>query len=78
MANYNVLAKVNQIVTKDVQLLIKANDPEDAEDKARTALMDYPGPVADRDVRRISTIKTNHWVPRDIDIVTIEKEGVGG
>lgn len=74
MANYNVLAKVDQIVTKEVQLLIKAGSEEEAEEIARTALMDYPGPIAGKDVRRIVTNKANYWIPRDINIVTVEKE----
>lgn len=74
MANYNVLAKIDQIVTKEVQLLISANSEEEAISKTREALEVYPQPIKVVGINRLVTNKSRYWIPRDIEIVTVEEE----
>ena len=74
MPKYIMIAKVNQIVTKEVQLLVSAGSEEEAEDKARQALQVYPKPVEVEGVDRMVTNKSNYWIPRDIEITKIKEE----
>lgn len=74
MAEYNVLAKVDQIVTKEVEILVTASSEEEAMAKAREALQTYPEKVLDNSVRRILTNKSHYWIPRDIQFVKVEEE----
>lgn len=74
MPEYVMTAKVNQIVTKEVQLLVTARSEEEADNKARRALQTYPKEVAVEGVNRILTKKSMYWIPRDIDITFIREE----
>lgn len=74
MANYDILAKINQIVTKEVRLSVSAGSEEEAIAKATEALQTYPKAIVKNGIRRILTTKSNYWIPRDIDIVTVKEE----
>lgn len=75
MTAYSILAKVDQIVTKEVLLLIEAETPEDAQAIAKEVLEVYPAPVPENPmVHRIVTKKIQHWIPRSIDFVATKEE----
>lgn len=74
MPSYIMIAKVDQIVTKEVQLLVNAGSEEEAEDMARRALQTYPKPVEEPGVARMVTNKAHYWIPRDIEITKIKEE----
>lgn len=74
MTTYNVRAKVDQIVTKEIQLLVVASSEDEAVSKTREALEVYPQPVTVPGVRRVVTDKARYWIPRDIEIVEIEED----
>lgn len=74
MPSYKLTAKVDQIVTKTVQLTVTASCEEDAQAKAREALNEYPKPVAVAGVYRIVTVGSNYWIPKSIDFVSTEQQ----
>lgn len=74
MKTYNVVAKVDQIVTKEVHLTIAAGSEEEAEAKARDALQTYPEPVEDRNVKRIVTAKQHYWIPKSVEFGQTREE----
>lgn len=74
MANYEVLAKVDQIVTKEVQLIVVAGSEEEAMEKAREALQTYPEPVEQQGVKRMVTNKSHYWIPKSIEFVKVAEE----
>jgi hypothetical protein len=75
MAEYSIKAKVDQIVTKEVQLLVEASSEAEAMDKARAALHIYPATIEPgKGVKRILTVKSHYWIPRNIDFSDIKKE----
>jgi hypothetical protein len=78
MKTYNIVAKVDQIVTKEVFLIVEANSEGLALDKARAALQEYPDPVTEPGIKRIVTEKSKYWIPRNIDFVEIKKEEKNG
>lgn len=70
---FKITAQVDQIVTKEVQLLIEARTEEEAQEKARDALSTYPEPVSTPGVLRIVTNKSHYWIPKSIDFLRIKK-----
>lgn len=74
MTTYVVLAKVDQIVTKEVWLEVTAGSEEEASKKAVDALQEYPKAIQETGVNRVVTIKSNYWIPRSIDIIKITEE----
>ena len=68
MTTFRVVAEIDQIVTKKVQLLVEAESSDLAEQKALDALHDYPKAVGVEGVHRIVTVKSNYWIPKSIDI----------
>lgn len=70
---YRVTATVDQIVTKEVQLLIEARTEEEAQEKARDALQTYPEAVTTPGVKRIVTNKSHYWIPKSIEFLRIKK-----
>ena len=74
MAKFEVVAEVNQLVTKKVRLLVKARNKEAAALKTHEALQEYPDPVTVRGVERIQTVDIQHWVPRDIEVKKVSEE----
>jgi hypothetical protein len=75
MPAYSIIVKIDQIVTKDVQLLIEADTPEAAEAKARGALEVYPAPIPyDPMIHRIVTKKSHYWIPKSIEVVAIKED----
>ena len=71
---YTLKVKIDQIVTKEVRLLVVAASEDEAIEKSREALMIYPEPIETKGIRRIQTVNSRYWIPRDIDVVSI-KEG---
>jgi len=74
MPSYSVIAKVDQIVTREVQLQVIASSEEEAEAKAREALGEYPKPVTVEGVRRVLVKKDQYWIPRNIDCRTTKEK----
>lgn len=74
MTEFVLKARVNQIVTKEVLLLVEAGSEEDAMAKAREALNEYPKEVTVRGIKRMVTEKSNYWIPRDIEFIKEEPE----
>ena len=74
MPSYIMIAKVDQIVTKEVQLLVVAGSEEEAEDKARQALQMCPKPVTVDGVNRMVTNKATYWIPKSIEFGRIKEE----
>jgi hypothetical protein len=74
MASYIMIAKVDQIVTREVQLLVVAGSEKEAEDKARQALQMFPKPVTVEGVDRMVVNKANYWIPKSIDFTSINEE----
>lgn len=74
MPSYTMIAKVDQIVTKEVQLLINAGSEEEAEGMARRALQTYPKPTEEPGIVRMVTNKSHYWIPRDIEITEIKED----
>ncbi len=70
---YTVLANVDQIVTKEVQLLIEARSEEEAQEKARDALQNFPQAVDTPGVLRMVANKAHYWIPKSIDFTQIRK-----
>ena len=70
---YSVLAKVDQIVTKEVYLLVEARSEEEAQEKARDALQTYPEKVNTPGVLRILVNKSHYWIPKGIDFLKTKK-----
>jgi hypothetical protein len=75
MAEYEVRAKVDQIVTKEIRLSVVASSEEEATEKAREALQVYPAPHEVVGIRRIQTEKATYWIPRDIEFVETVRIG---
>lgn len=76
--NYTVRAKVNQIVTKDIRLLVRAGSEEEAMEKARQALHEYPDKVTVKGILRVLTESARYWIPRDIEFTEAREEKDGG
>lgn len=74
MPEYSIRAKVNQIVTKEVQLLVVARSEEEALNKSREALQTYPEEVTVPGVKRMVTQKSKYWIPRDIEFTESKEE----
>jgi hypothetical protein len=74
MASYIMIAKVDQVVTREVQLLVNARSEEEAEDKARQSLQMYPKPVTIDGVNHIVTNKATYWIPKSIEFGRIKEE----
>ncbi len=74
MPTYVVNAKIDQIVTKEVQLEVVAGSEEEASKKTLSALQTYPKPVEESGINRLVTTKANYWIPRNIDVVKITQE----
>lgn len=70
---YSVLANVDQIVTKEVYLLVEARSEEEAQEKVRDALQTYPEKVNTPGVLRILVNKAHYWIPKSIDFTQIRK-----
>jgi len=74
--NYNVVAKVDQIVTKEVHLVISAGSEEEAEAISRQALNVYPSKLEFEDhnkVKNILTVKSTSWIPKSIDFKSVKE-----
>jgi hypothetical protein len=75
MPAYSIRAKIDQIVTKEVQLLIEAEDVDAAKVMAREALQEYPAPVPYNPmIHRIVTTKSSYWIPKSIEFIESREE----
>lgn len=75
MPAFTIDVKVDQIVTKEIQLVIEAPDQAEAERKARAVLQDYPAETAyDPMIHRIITRKSRYWIPKSIDFISVKEE----
>jgi hypothetical protein len=70
---FDVLAKVDQIVTKEVRLSVEASSEEEAQERATSALQTFPAAVEVPGILRIVANKATHWIPRSVDFVYIKK-----
>lgn len=75
MTSYSIQAKLDQIVTKDIYLLIDAGSPEEAEELARSILQHFPHPVPyNPKVKRVVEEKTTHWIPKSIEFTSVREQ----
>ena len=75
MTTYTIRAKVDQIVTKDIKLVVIAGSEEEAEQKAREALSVFPEAIEVPNIKQILVTKSHYWIPRDIDLsITKQKD----
>jgi hypothetical protein len=72
VTKFIVTATVNQVVTKEVQLLVEADHPEDATNLTKEALLAYPEPIFIAGVKRVLTAKAKYGLPMDIEIVSMK------
>lgn len=70
-----VKATVNQVVTKQVSLEVSAENEQEAMEKSREALQTYPDKVEVEGITRIQTTGIDHWIPRDIEFVSVHRQG---
>lgn len=70
---FKITAQIDQIVTKEVQLLVEARSEEEAQDKARDALESYPKAVITPGVKGIVTNKSRYWIPKSIEFLRIKE-----
>jgi hypothetical protein len=74
MPAYKVSAKVDQVVTRTVHMVMKADSPEDAEKRARSILAEYPKDVPyDPEVYRVVTTGIDYYIPKSIDVQVREE-----
>lgn len=78
MPSYDVMAKVDQIVTKEVRMYIDAGSEEEAQDKATSALNSYPEPITVSGIRRMVTQKSTYWIPKSVEFVITKEEKPNG
>jgi hypothetical protein len=78
MPTYSFTAKIDQIVTREVMLLVTAGSEEEAEDKARQALQTYPKPITVDGVVRMVAKKAHYWIPKSIDFTRIKEDRLNG
>jgi hypothetical protein len=69
---YIVTATVNQVVTKEIQLLVEAVHPEEAAQATKDALLAYPEAISVAGVKRVLTAKAKYGLPMDIAILSIK------
>ena len=62
-------------MSKTIHLLVAADSEEEAVEKTKDALQTYPDKVTTSGIRRITTEKANHWIPRDISVEVVETKG---
>lgn len=77
MTLYTVIAKVDQITTRDVQVLVEADSEEEAQGKVREVMQIHPQESTVEGVRKVLVTRQNYWMPRDIDIIKTRKERRG-
>lgn len=70
---YKVVAKVDQIVTREIHLTVEANSEEEAEEKSTLALKVYPEPIDKTlNIKNIVTVKQHHWIPKSVEVKSIK------
>lgn len=74
MPTFNIKTKLNQVVTREISLVVDAVDDEEATAKVREALNTYPDPIEVQGISRIATRKMHFWIPRDIEFIEIREE----
>lgn len=74
MQYFSYKIKVDQIVTREIEVLSSGRDEEQARERAIEAIHVYPQPLEIEGIKKIRTVKETYWTPRDIDIVDIARE----
>lgn len=77
MTLFTVIAKVDQITTRDVQVLVEAETEEEAQGKVREVMQIHPQESTVAGVKKVLVTRQNYWMPRDIDIIKTRKEKRG-
>jgi len=70
---YHVTAKVDQVVTSQVEFIVNASDKEEAEQTLRALLEDFPKKTTVEGVDRAVVTEVHHWIPRSIEFLKIKK-----
>ena len=73
MPEFNIVAKIDRIVTSEVRLTVDAVDAHEAMDRATRALSEYPEPVTVEGVNRIQTVKAQHWIPKSVEFTRVHE-----
>ena len=64
---------IDRIVTQKVSVIVEAASEEAAIESAKEALTDWPNPGAVAEVKKIRGLKSTYWIPRNIDMKSIER-----
>lgn len=73
MTEYLVVAKTDQVVTKEIQLLVEAENEGEAMAKATSALGEYPREVTEQGIKRIKSLSAHYWIPKAIEFKKVRK-----
>lgn len=74
MPAFTVQVKLDQVVTKEIALLVEAADEDEARALTLGALETYPAPMPYNPmIHKIVTTKVQHWIPKSIDFVDVKK-----
>lgn len=74
MAEYTIRAKVDQIVTSQLRIVVLASSEEEAYKKAREAVEEFPEPVSVAGIKRMGRLSARYWIPRNVDLELEEQE----
>lgn len=74
MSVYTLKVKVDQIVTREIKVVVSAKSEDEAGRKAIEAVQTHPDKVEVDGIKKMCTIKARYWIPRDTDIVSCVKE----
>lgn len=77
MPTYTLVAKVDQVVTKEVKMIVEANSEEEAQDKAREALAVYPEAIEVPGVNRMLALSSHYWIPKSIEFSKVKRNKDG-
>ena len=77
MPTYTLIAKVDQVVTKEVKMIVEAGSEEEAEQKGREALAVYPEAIEVEGVNRMLTVSSHYWIPKSIEFSKVKRNKDG-
>jgi hypothetical protein len=69
LPDYSFRVKIDQIVTREIDIEVTARDEEQGRYKAREAAEVHPEPVEIVGIKRILPVSQTYWIPRDVEIM---------
>lgn len=77
MPTYTLIAKVDQVVTKEVKMIVEAGSEEEAEAKGREALATYPEATGVEGIQRLLTVSSHYWIPKSVEFSKVKRNKDG-